>query len=87
MPYNMELLNLQSKDYASTADTLVVIQQEVPQYLQNMLLACGYDRLQIIAEINVSDHESSHPNDADKMLDYIKQTFSLDARLAIFIYD
>ena len=83
MPYNMELLNLQSKDYASTADTLVVIQQEVPQYLQNMLLACGYDRLQIIAEINVS--ESSHANDADKMLDYIKQTFSLDARLAIFI--
>ena len=55
------------------------MQQELPQYLQNMLLACEYDRLQIITEINVS--ESSHPNDVDKMLDYIKQAFPSDARL------
>ena len=83
----MESTNLQTKDdktsdktdVSSTAAALTMMQQELPQYLQNMLLACGYDRLQIIAEINVS--ESSHPNDVDKILDYVKQTFPSDARL------
>ena len=83
----MESTNLQTKDdessdktdASSTAAALAMMQQELPQYLQNMLLACGYDRLQIIAEINVS--ASPQPNDVDKMLDYIKQTFPSDSRL------
>lgn len=77
----MESTNLDDKssDASSTADALAMMQQELPQYLQNMLLACGYDRLQIIAEINVS--ASSQPNDVDKMLDYIRKTFPLDSRL------
>ena len=66
---------------SSTAAALTMMQQELPQYLQNMLLACGYDRLQIIAEMNVNQSESSQPNDVDKMLDYIKQTFPSDSRL------
>jgi len=59
-----------------------MMQEELPQYLQNMLLACGYDRLQTI--MNVNQTESSQPNHADKMLDYvyIRQTFPSDSRLA-----
>ena len=30
---------------------------------------------QIIAEMNTSQTKSSQPNDVDKMLDYMKQTF------------
>ena len=46
-----------------------------------MLLVCGYDKTQIIAEMNTSQTESSQPNDVDKMLDYMKQTFLSDSRL------
>ena len=85
----MESTNLQTKDdessdktdASSTAAALAMMQQELPQYLQNMLLACGYDRLQIIAEINAYVSASPQPKDVDKMLDYIKQTFPSDSRL------
>ena len=53
----MESTNLQTKDDESSDKTdasssAAALAMMLPQYLQNMLLACGYDRLQIIAEIN-----------------------------------
>ena len=76
----MESTNLQPKDdessdktdASSTVAALAMMQQELPQYLKTCFLACGYDRLQIIAEINVS--ASPQPNDVDKMLEYIYKT-------------
>ena len=44
-----------------------------------MLLACGYDRLETIAEMDVND-DSGKPNDIDKMIEYVKQNFPSDAR-------
>ena len=46
------------------------MQQELPQYIQNMLKATGYEKLQTIAEMNVD--LGSNLNDADGMLDSIK---------------
>jgi len=51
----------------------------LPEYLLNMLLACGYDRLETIAEMDVND-DSGKPNDIDKMIEYVKQNFPSDAR-------
>ena len=58
----------ESNSYTSIA--LALIQQELPQYIQNMLKATGYEKLQTIAEMNVD--LGSKPNDADGMLDSIK---------------
>lgn len=80
-----EPMNIQSEtdnmDASSTAVALAMMKQELPQYLQNMLLACGYDRLQIIAEMNVNQTEYSQPNDVDRILSYIQQTSPSDSRL------
>ena len=62
-------------DVSSLEATLEMMQRELPQYIQHMLLACGYDRLHIIAEMNVNQTDASQPNDADKILDYVKQIF------------
>ena len=51
----------------------------IPVYIQNMLLASGYDRLETIAHMNVS--ESDQPNDIDGILDYVRKNFPNDARL------
>ena len=84
-PMAAEPMNIQSEtdnmDASSTAVALAMMKQELPQYLQNMLLACGYDRLQIIAEMNVNQTEYSQPNDVDRILSYIQQTSPSDSRL------
>ena len=57
-----------SNTYTSIA--MATMQQELPQYIQNMLKAAGYETLQTIAEMNAD--LGSKPNDADGMLDSIK---------------
>ena len=47
---------------------LVLMKEDLPYYLQNLLLACGYDTLSAIAKIDV-------PTDIDKMLQYINDNF------------
>ena len=55
------------------------VKHQLPLYIQNMFLACGYDTLNVIADLNVCESES---NDIDKMLDYVNKTFPQDQRLA-----
>ena len=43
---------------------LVLMKEDLPYYLQNLWLACGYDTLSAIAKIDV-------PTDIDKLLQYI----------------
>ena len=45
---------------------LVLMKEDLPEYLQNVLLACGYDKMSAIAKIDVS-------TDVDKMLQYINE--------------
>ena len=59
--------------------SLTMMKQELPQYVQHMLEAAGYETLQTIADMDVT----SESNDIDRMLNYIKQTFPNDARLVI----
>ena len=59
--------------------SLTMMKQELPQYIQHMLEAAGYETLQTIADMDVT----SESNDIDSMLNYIKQTFPNDARLVI----
>ena len=42
----------------------------LPKYIQNMLLAYGYDRLELVALMDISN-DSGQPNDIDKMLQYV----------------
>ena len=42
--------------------------KDLPDYLQNILHACGYDRMSAIANIDVS-------TDREKMLQYISDNF------------
>ena len=46
----------------------MLMKEDLPDYLQNVLLACGYDKMSAIAKINVS-------TDVDKMLQYINENF------------
>ena len=64
------LCSYRDESNSYTSITLALIQQELPQYIQNMLKATGYEKLQTIAEINVD--LGSKLNDADGMLDSIK---------------
>ena len=59
--------------------SLTMMKQELPQYIQHMLEAAGYETLQTIADMDVT----SESNDIDRMLNYIKQAFPNDARLVI----
>ena len=52
-----------SNSYTSIA--LALMQQELPQYIQNILKATGYEKLQTVAEMNVD--LGSKLNDADGM--------------------
>ena len=45
-----------------------------------MLIACGYDRLETIAKMNVNESQVGQPNDIDMMLSYLKQTYPDDSR-------
>ena len=67
----------------SRSIALALMQQELPQYIQNMFVAAGYKTLQTIAEMNADC--GSKPNDVDGMLDYIKQHFPNDARLMLIL--
>ena len=62
--------------FGETAFTLM--QQKLPQYIRNIFVACGYDTLQVIAEMDVN--QSSEHNNIDKMLEYVKRTFPNDDR-------
>ena len=42
----------------------------IPKYIQNMLSAYRYDRLELVAQMDVNN-DSGQPNDIDKMLHYI----------------
>ena len=42
---------------------MLMLMKDLPEYLQNVLLACGYDKVSAIAKIDVS-------TDIDKMLHY-----------------
>jgi len=55
---------------------LTLMQQKLPQYIQKIFEACGYDTHQVIAEMDVN-HSSEH-NGIDKMLEYVKKTFPND---------
>lgn len=76
-----EVNKIDDVDISSSEAALEMMQRELPQYLQHMLLACGYDRLHIIAEMNVNQTDTSQPNDVDKILDYVKHNFPSDSRL------
>ena len=58
--------------------TNVATSYGLPKYIQNMLVACDYDRLEVIAKMNV---DQSSPNDIDNMLSYLNQTYPNDSRL------
>ena len=68
-----------SQDNNSSSIALAMMKQELPQYIQHMFEAAGYEALQTIADMDLV----SESNDIDKILNYIKQTFPKDARLVI----
>lgn len=43
-----------------------------------MFLACGYDTLDVIADLNICESET---NDIDRILDFVNTTFPQDKRL------
>ena len=47
--------------------------KKLPKYIQNMFLAYGADRMEIIAKMNV-------PADVDAMLKYTQENFADDKR-------
>jgi len=72
---------MMSSQTTSGETAITLMQQKLPQYIQNIFKACGYDTLQVIAEMNVD--QSSEYNDIDKMLEYVKKTFPNDNRYAL----
>ena len=55
---------------SSQAETAITLMQP---YIQNIFVVCGYDTLQVIAEMNIVN-ESPECNDIDKLLEYVKKT-------------
>jgi len=51
---------------------------QLPDYIKNMFLACGYDTLDVIAEMDACPKVKL--NDIDRMFEYVNQTFPHDAR-------
>ena len=68
-----------SQDNTSSSMALAMMKQELPEYIQHMFEAAGYETLQTIADMDLV----SESNDIDKTLNYIKQTFPKDARLVM----
>ena len=54
---------------SSQESALTLLTTELPEYLQNILLACGYDKLETLAKLDVS-------SDIDEMLKYIQDSFT-----------
>ena len=54
---------------SSQESALVLMKKYLPEYLQNILVASGYEKLETIAKINL-------PTDANEMLKYIKESFT-----------
>ena len=54
---------------SSQESALTLLTTELPEYLQNILLACGYDKLETLAKLDVS-------SDIDEMLKYIQDSFA-----------
>ena len=55
-------------EISNEEQALVLMKEDLPDYLQNILLACGYDTMSAIAKIDVS-------TDIEKMLQYISDNF------------
>jgi len=73
---------MMSTQTATGESALTLMQQRLPQYIQNIFIACGYDTLPVIAEMDVD--QSSENNDIDRMLEYIRKTFpENDVRYAL----
>ena len=62
-----------SQEYA-----LALMNKYLPEYLQNILVASGYEKLETIAKINL-------PTDVDEMLKYIKESFTDHSKYVIEI--
>ena len=58
----MELEESPVNLFISTANN-----HHLPKYIQNMLLAYGYDRLELVAQMDINN-DSSQPNDIDKIV-------------------
>ena len=69
----MELGELPVNLFINTATN-----HHLPNYIQNMPLAYGYDRLEFMAQMDVNI-DSGQPIDIDKMLQYVQQNWSLGA--------
>ena len=54
---------------SSQESALALMKKYLPVYLQNILIASGYEKLETIAKINL-------PSDVDEMLKYIEDSFS-----------
>ena len=72
---------MMSSQTASGETALTLMQQKLPQYIQNIFIACGYDTLQVIAEMDVN--QLSECNDINRMLEYNKKIFPNDKRYAL----
>ena len=55
--------NMMSTTTSETAITMM--QQRLPEYIQNIFMACGYDTLQTIAEMDVG--QTTVDNDIDTL--------------------
>ena len=58
---------------------LVLMKKYLPEYLQNILVASGYEKLETIAKMNL-------PTDVDEMLKYIKESFTDLSKYVILLY-
>lgn len=54
---------------SSQESATALMKKYLPEYLQNILIASGYEKLETIAKINL-------PSDIDEMLKYINESFS-----------
>ena len=54
---------------SSEESALALMKKYLPEYLQNILIASGYEKLETIAKITL-------PSDVDEMLKYIENSFS-----------
>ena len=54
---------------SSQESALALMKKYLPVYLQNILIASGYEKLETIAKINL-------PSDVDEMFKYIEDSFS-----------
>jgi len=64
----------------------------VTKYIQNMLVACGYDRLETVAKMSIDQRSPGQINDIDNMLSYLNQRYPNDycylynVHIYIYIY-